>query len=248
MRIGCGCFLLNRACGGWLQSERETSDALTAGLMALLAPVLQSVDEHVKSTQASQLTLTSQLDALQEGKPLPTAGAEAPSGSASRAVCTAQRCTRSNTSRRASQTCTRTSRGSLTHASSSSRSTRSSAPSRYGLLSQCPPPRRAPCAAVPTRANRRAESRGEDEPHGQQKLGASGQEARSCRGPVGHLNGGQQRQQRATGCGVCSGTRCTARTGSSSTAGTERNPNCRGHRRGRCRQLAHRETVNYFTL
>jgi hypothetical protein len=47
--------------------ERQTSEALTQGLMGLLTPLLQQVDGHVAKTQATQTELAKQLDHLEEG-------------------------------------------------------------------------------------------------------------------------------------------------------------------------------------
>eukprot|EP00045_Choanoeca_perplexa_P011371 m.120261 g.120261 ORF g.120261 m.120261 type:complete len:197 (-) comp15608_c0_seq7:54-644(-) len=46
--------------------ERQTSEALTQGLMGLLTPLLQKVDGHVAQTQATQTELATQLDRLEE--------------------------------------------------------------------------------------------------------------------------------------------------------------------------------------
>lgn len=51
-----------------VEKERQTSDALTQGLMGFLTPLLQQVDGHVEKTQSTQAELAKQLDALEAGE------------------------------------------------------------------------------------------------------------------------------------------------------------------------------------
>eukprot|EP00730_Choanoeca_flexa_P019936 TRINITY_DN974_c0_g1_i2.p1 TRINITY_DN974_c0_g1~~TRINITY_DN974_c0_g1_i2.p1 ORF type:complete len:123 (+),score=6.79 TRINITY_DN974_c0_g1_i2:111-479(+) len=48
-----------------IAKERQTSEALTEGLMGLLKPLLEQVDTHVEKTQATQSELGKQLDSVE---------------------------------------------------------------------------------------------------------------------------------------------------------------------------------------